>query len=267
MTRPVMTRQSRRPRAAVALLSIIVAAVALVGVACGGGGEDEEDGFVVHTPTATVTSEPTGTTTSTPTRTPTRTPTPTPTPTETEEPVGEVVRELRQLIADFGYPSDANFAQLRIPTLGVDAQASSRFVGRDGVMPNPAGPADVIWYDMSAWEGMGGAPGQGGNAIFSGHVDFAANVHYAGVYYRGQGVFSQLRLLSEGDIIEVDYNGQTFRYAVVWRQQLGASDTSWGQIWSNDVAVDSITLYTCGGEFDFTTRQYADRVVVRAERI
>ena len=241
-------------------LGLAVASVALV--ACGGG---DDGGLVVETttPTATSTESPQAT----PSRTPTRTPTPQATPTETEEPRGQVVQSLRDLIADYGYPEDANFAHLRIPTLGVEAQVSSRYVGSDGKMPNPVGPAHVVWYDLSAWQGMGGSPGGGGNAIFSGHVDYAANVSYAGIYYRGQGVFSQLRLLSEGDIIEVDYNGQTFRYAVVWRQQLTANGTSWGQIWSNDVPVDSITLYTCGGDFDYNTLQYSDRVVVRAERI
>ncbi len=253
-------RRPRQPRSSRTLLGLLGAAlVAALLAACGGGGDD----IVVSTETPTPTTE----ATASPTRTPTRTPTPSPTPTASEEPRGEIVQSLRDLISAHGYPEDANYATLRIPTLGVDAQVSSRYVGRDGVMPNPVGPAHVVWYDMSAWPGMGGAPGGGGNAIFSGHVDYAANVGYAGVYYRGQGVFSQLRLLSEGDIIEVDYNGQTLRYAVTWRQQLGAEDTNWGSIWSNDVPVDAITIYTCGGEFDFNSLQYADRVVVRAERI
>ncbi|MCK9486756.1 MAG: class F sortase [Dehalococcoidia bacterium] len=247
---------SRLTSRLVAVLAVPVCAVTVL-AACDSGPD-----IVVTAPTATE-----ATATSTPSRTPTRTPTPQATPTEVEEPRGQVIQSLRDLVADYGYPDGADFARLRIPTLSVDSQVSARYVGQDGVMPNPVGPADVAWYNMDDWNGMGGAPGGGGNAIFSGHVDYAANVHYAGVYYRGQGVFSQLRLLSEGDIIEVDYNGQTLRYAVVWRQQLGAKDASWGAIWSNDVPVDSITLYTCGGEFDFDSREYADRVVVRAERI
>lgn len=232
-------------------------------VACSGG---DETPTPTATPTATSTGtvSPTATKTSTPTRTPTASAT---VASEDATPDGTVVNNLHDLISQYGYPADATFARLRIPALGVDAQVSSRYVGSDGVMPNPVGPASVVWYDMSAWGGMGGAPGSGGNAIFSGHVDYAANVGYAGVYYRGQGVFSQIRLLSEGDIIEVDYAGETLRYAVKWRQQLGANGSDWGTIWSNNVPTDSITVYTCGGDFDFTTRSYSDRVVVRAERI
>ncbi len=187
------------------------------------------------------------------------------TPTSSETPIpGAVVTTVKDLIAKFGYPPGTNYAELRIPTIGVDAMVGSRAVGRDGVMAAPAGPADVVWYDMGQWAGLGGAPG-GGNAIFSGHVDYAANVPYANVRYRGQGVFSQLHLLSQGDIVEVLYKGQTLRYEVVSRQQLGPN-ADWASVWKSN-GKDSVTLYTCGGAFDASTAEYADRVVVRAERV
>lgn len=177
------------------------------------------------------------------------------------------VRALDEFVRDYGYPKNSTFARLRIPSLSVDAQVGQRYVGGDGVMPDPSGPAEVAWYDLSGWNGLGGRPGEPGNAIFSGHVDYAANVPYAGVSYRGQGVFSQINQLSAGDVIEVDYGGKTFRYRVAWRRQYAGTGTDWQAIWSSNVGRESITLYTCGGTFDFTSREYADRVVVRAERI
>jgi len=210
-------------------------------------------------------STPTPTATSTSTPTPTASATPTATPTETPIP-GTAVTSVKELVDKYGWPAGSDFARIRIPTIGVDAQVGTRVVGRDAIMQNPAGPADVVWYDLSQWDGLGGAPGAGRNAIFSGHVDYAANVPYADVAYRGQGVFSQLRLLSQGDIIEIDYKGETLKYKVVSREQLGLT-ADWAGIWSSKVATDTITLYTCGGAFDFRTAEYADRVVVRAERI
>ena len=184
-----------RTRALLLPALAIVAAVALV--ACGGGGDDP-------TPTETATAtESTPTPTPTTSRTPSPTATPRPSQTESADAV-QAISGLKDFIDGYGYPSDATFAELRVPKLGVDAQVASRFVGGDGVMPNPEGPAEVIWYDMSLWQGMGGVPGGGGNAIFSGHVDYDYAVGYAGVHYRGQGVFSQLGKLVEGDIIEVD---------------------------------------------------------------
>jgi sortase (surface protein transpeptidase) len=80
-------------------------------------------------------------------------------------------------------------------------------------------------------------------------------------------VFGSVSRLTVGDIIEVDYDGITYAYRVRWTEQFGADYNNWGEIWSSDVPVDSITLYTCGGEFDRATRSYSDRFVVRAERI
>lgn len=186
-------------------------------------------------------------------------------PSEAELPASE----LSDFIDEFGYPADATFAQLRIPVLGVDAAVAPRFVDETGEMPLPGGPADVAWYDLSAWPQMGGAPGEGRNAIFAAHVDYAAYVPYADARYRGKGVFESLALLSPGDVIEVEYQGGTLRYAVVWNKQLSAAPgaTDWGAVWSDEVPVEAITLYTCGGDFDPVTQTYNERTVVRAERL
>ena len=190
--------------------------------------------------------------------------------TGTPFPTGQpsvVVTNVKDLVAKFGYPPGTNFAQMRIPAIGVDARVGARTVGRDAIMPSPGGPADIVWYDMVLWSGLGGSPGGGQNAVFSGHVDYADPIPYANVSYRGQAVFSQLRMLSQGDVIEVDYRGQTLRYRVASRQQVtSGGQTDWSTIWSSNTGVDAITLYTCGGAFNFQTREYEDRIIVRATR-
>jgi len=228
--------------------------------ACGGGGDA---GIVIRpgVPATDETPTPAAEETATALRSPVDSP---------RAAAGELLEsDLSDFIDEFGYPSDATFGRLRIPMLGVDAAVASRFVDDTGVMPLPAGPADVVWYDLSTWTGMGGVPGEGGNAIFAGHVDYAADVPYAEANYRGGGVFEALAGLTPGDIIEVDYQGETLRYAVVWNQQLSASPevTDWGAVWSDRVSSDSVTLYTCGGDFDPLTQTYNDRTVVRAERL
>jgi len=152
--------------------------------------------------------------------------------------------------------------------LDVSARVGEKIVSRSSAtMPTPQGPADVVWYNMSEWPGLGGRPGEGGNAIFAGHVDYAAYVKHAQVNYFGMAVFGSVSRLTIGDIIEVDYEGNTYTYRVRWTRQYDADYNQWGSVWSDEVSVDSITLYTCGGEFDRTTRSYSDRFVVRAERI
>ncbi|MEZ4501798.1 MAG: class F sortase [Dehalococcoidia bacterium] len=186
---------------------------------------------------------------------------------EPRPPGPPTIRDLGTFVSEYGDPPGADFARLRIPSLGVDAPVGARAVGEDGHMAVPAGPADTVWYDMSTWPGLGGTPGSGQNAIVSGHVDYADLVPYAEVLYNGVGVFVNLNQLSPGDIIEMDYQGQTLRYAVDWRQEVEASSANWNDIFTANTGRDSLTLITCGGEFDFTSRSYVHRTVVRAVRI
>ena len=213
----------------------------------------------------------------TPTATPepASTPAPTPTPDDGDEttstappqPVGApTVFDLRELHRLFGEAPDATLGRLRIPVLGVDAPVGQRYV--DQKMPNPTGPGDVVWYDFSEWDGLGGVPGGGRNAVFSGHVDYNHSIPWAEANYRGEGVFFDLRLLSPGDVIEVEVGGKTMQYTVQWTRQIAADgpDSDWLPVLTGDVPVDSITLITCGGEFDVATKSYRDRFIVRAER-
>lgn len=62
--------------------------------------------------------------------------------------------------------------------------------------------------------------------------------------------------------------GETLRYAVESQRQVAAADSgAWGEILSSDVEQDTITLITCGGQFNTAARSYLDRIVVRAVRI
>ncbi|MYB42663.1 MAG: class F sortase, partial [Chloroflexi bacterium] len=223
--------------------------------------------------TPTTTATPPAPTPATPVATPTATPAPTETPTPTETPEATATPEpevptyftLESLHAALGEAPDATLGRMRIPIIGVDAALGQRLVS-GGQMQNPTGPSDVVWYDLSLWEGLGGAPGAGGNAVFSGHVDYRARIPWANARYQGDGIFRNLPLLAPGDVIEIEIGGQTLRYAVIWQRQVKANSST-AEILTADVPVDSITLITCGGDFDSTTRSYEDRIVIRAERI
>ncbi len=173
---------------------------------------------------------------------------------------------IKDLVAQYGEPPDATFARLKIPKLGIDAGVSPRVVS-GAVMPTPDGPENIAWYDMSAFPGLGGAPGAGHNAIFGAHVDFNNHVDYADRHFIGPAIFFHLNVLVPGDIIEVDYQGQVLKYQVTWAKKYPSDWSDWASIWSGDVKVDSITLFTCGGTFDYDSHSYSDRFVVRAERV
>ncbi|MBM3139003.1 MAG: class F sortase [Chloroflexi bacterium] len=174
--------------------------------------------------------------------------------------------DIKDLVAKHGEPPDATFARLRIPRLGVDAGVSPRIVS-GAEMPLPDGPQNVAWYDLSRWQGLGGRPGEGGNAIFGAHVDYNNHVEYAKRRFIGPAIFFYLDRLSPGDVIEVQYQGRTLKYQVVWVKPFQAAGTDWGVVWSSNVKKDSVTLFTCGGTFDPGAQEYSERLIVRAERL
>ena len=145
--------------------------VALIVLALGGGGDDAP--VVVATPPPeTATAAPSASATG-----PATTVTPVlgsiraGAPSELADPlygVGEIpqaletgpptVGTLGELTELYGAPPDATLGRFRIPVLGVDAPLGQRFVS-GSTMPTPTGPGDVVWYDLSQWDGLGGVPG------------------------------------------------------------------------------------------------------------
>ena len=181
------------------------------------------------------------------------------------QPGDPVIHDLAEFRRRFGDPKQANYGRISIPSINVDAPLSKGAVGKDGQLPDPIGPGDVMWYDFGSRKDVGGAPGAGGNAILAGHVDRAGFVEYAGVEYSGPGVFFWLDRLDAGDVIEITVNGKTLRYGVVWAKEVPA-DANWNELFSAKVLGDSLTIVTCGGNFDYATREYTSRYVVRAVR-
>jgi hypothetical protein len=145
-----------------------------------------------------------------------------------------------------------------IPKIGVNAPVNVRVIGGDGVMGIPNGKDDVVWYDFSNYGGMGGFPGiPGANALFSGHVDY--HPHYTAVFW-------DLRLLVPGDEIDVVLlDGSVVRYIVEWTTWIGHDD-NFSQFAVKD-GIDKLTIVTCIGTFDSSTRNYSNRFVVRATRV
>jgi hypothetical protein len=226
--------------AALVVIGIIFVAVAL----SGGGGDDDGDGNTAAgaTPTASSgglqTAEPTVEATIDPAR-------PTAAAAENLTSVG---------------PGD----RLVIPKFGVDAPLTYRSVGLDGVMPNPEGSDDIAYYDFSAWPGKGGKPGAG-NAVFAGHVDSGSKPCKNGtVPPPCQAVLWDLNNLRVGDEIQVVVGGQTLTYVVKSNQPVSASSGPWDTIVSA-TQTPSITIITCGGDFNRETREYTNRQVVVAE--
>lgn len=156
-----------------------------------------------------------------------------------------------------------------ISKFGIEAPLTYRKVPPSGVMPNPDGPDDVAYYDFSDFEHYGGAPGLGGNSIFAGHVDSGSKACENGtVPPPCQAVLWDLNLLEPGDIIEIHANGDIYKYEVMTNEPISASlnDGTWDQIVSS-TEEETLTIITCGGDFNRETREYSNRQVVTAARV
>lgn len=124
----------------------------------------------------------------------------------------------------------------------------------DGQMENPADPFHVGWYEQTA------TPAEDGNVVMAGYVD---------IWNIGPTPLAALGTVAEGDEIQVNTPGGTsWVYAVEWTRDYELSaiaDADSAEVLGT-TAEPSLTLITCGGEFDYDTGEYLSRTVVRATR-
>ena len=155
--------------------------------------------------------------------------------------------------------------RLVLPKFGISGPLSIKKVGPDGVMPDPANPDEVAYYDFSEWPGLGGAPGRGGNSVYSGHVDSGFKACKNGsVPPPCQAVFWDLRNLKIGDEVEIHLSGQVLRYRVTANQYFPTGDAPWDKI-VTATSKETMTVITCTGSF--INGEYNSRQVLTAERI
>jgi hypothetical protein len=157
-------------------------------------------------------------------------------------------------------------ALFQIPRFNVNAPITYRVVGADGIMPNPESPDDVAYYDFSAWPGKGGRPGAG-NPVFAGHVDSGHQPCDNGATPPPcEAVLWDLNNLNVGDEIHLVMDGQVYKYGVTSNEPVDATSGPWDQIVSS-TAEPTLTIITCGGDFNRDTGEYDKRQVVKAQFI
>jgi LPXTG-site transpeptidase (sortase) family protein len=143
---------------------------------------------------------------------------------------------------------------LRIQSVNIDAPIEQQQI-KDGVMQNPTGPFVVAWYKET------GRLGELNNMVLAGHLDY---------WDVGPAVFYDVWKVKEGDRIEVlGKNDKIYVYEVEWLKnyKLEDLDTKGIQEIVGPTNLESITLITCGGPFDYEAGQYKERIVIRGVRV
>ena len=232
------------------LAALVVIGIIIVGVALSSGGGDDEPSTGVTGSTGGIVAQ--------------RSPTPTSISggLQTAQPTPEATADLTQPTAVAGNLTSIE-GRFVIPRFNVDAPLTYRAVGPDGIMPNPNGPDDIAYYDFSAWPGKGGRPGEG-NAVWAGHVDSGREACKNGtVPPPCEAVLWDLNNLNLGDEIHIIVDGTLFKYAVTSNEPVDAASGPWDQIVSSTVE-PTMTIITCGGDFNRETGEYDKRQVVKA---
>jgi LPXTG-site transpeptidase (sortase) family protein len=124
-------------------------------------------------------------------------------------------------------------------------------VDERGAMAVPEDVRTVGWYRF------GSRPGSlSGSAVLSGHV---------GDRVQGRGVFAALGDVEPGDLVEVELtDGTRLGYRVRTVERVAKDALPADQLFARS-GPPRLTLITCGGDFDWTTRTHTENVVVTAE--
>lgn len=155
-------------------------------------------------------------------------------------------------------PAPEGFApvQMIVNSIGLTAPIEVGTIA-DGVMLDPSGPWVVSWYEQL------GEMGQGDNVVMAGHVDY---------WDTGPAIFWSVPSLQPGDVISlVGENGQQYDYAIEWTQLFDVATELTPEVIQTQVVgntgQESLTIITCGGEFDAARGEYLQRWVLRANMI
>ncbi|MCY7405501.1 MAG: class F sortase [Cryobacterium sp.] len=146
-------------------------------------------------------------------------------------------------------PAAAAPTRIRIPSLNIDMTVEPAGLDAVGSMALAANP------DIASWYRFGPAPGAEGATVIAAHVD---SLRY------GLGPFARLADAPAGTEIMVSSDdGVEHRYALESVQSTGKPEVPWAAVFDR-TGSPRLTLVTCGGEFNYTTRQYQSNIVVTA---
>lgn len=138
---------------------------------------------------------------------------------------------------------------MQIPKIAVEGPVVPVGTEADGTMGSPKGAVDVGW-----WSGRKAGEG---NALFAAHVNWNGQV----------GPFYRLKELLPGDDVIVSSPGMAaLTYRVVWVKNYdGGIDAT--DLLGNELGKQTVTLITCGGQFDTSIGHHVERIVARAELV
>lgn len=140
---------------------------------------------------------------------------------------------------------------LVIPKIGVRAVIEQVTVDKNNDMAAPKKATDVGWYSP------GVVPGQAGDAVIDGHLDW---------YGVPKAVFYYLDQLKPGDEVEVITQGGVALRFQVTQSTLVANTAHPAGLFASG-GTPRLTLITCAGDWNPSSQQYGQRLLVDASYV
>jgi hypothetical protein len=141
-----------------------------------------------------------------------------------------------------------------IPAIGVQSNLLRLGLNPDGTIQVPplyAKPSQAGWYEYSP------TPGQIGSSVIEGHIDT----------YQGPSVFFRLGALHPGNQVDVTLaDGTVAIFKVTGVRSYPKTSWPWHVVFGS-ADYPALRLITCGGTFDYSTRQYLSNTVVFASLV
>lgn len=177
---------------------------------------------------------------------------PSPSGTPTVEAHAERPAPVSTLSDEAPVPGTAAGWSIVIPELAVRAPVAAFGLSPTGVMEVPADATTVAWYTFTS------VPGAPGNAVLAAHVD-----------WRGErGVFNRLIDLAPGSLVTLRApGGEEVTYEVRHSELVDPRTADVAALIGGRTGDSTLTLITCGGEFNRELREYERRVVVHAVKV
>ena len=144
---------------------------------------------------------------------------------------------------------DPTNGEVRLATLGNTTWPIVRVgIDKNKKMVVPRNARDVAWLDQGKWAG------QTNNIVLAGHINWSGQ----------DGSFKRIGELKRGHDIFAKMNGKSWHFKVTWNCTF-PRETEYADQIMGYTDVPSVTLVSCGGEFNRAEGTHEKRIVVRAE--
>jgi LPXTG-site transpeptidase (sortase) family protein len=148
-------------------------------------------------------------------------------------------------------PSAGTPERLLIPAISVDANIEPVALTTQGLLDVPQDPMNAGWYML------GTRPGEVGSAVIDGHVNW---------FNGATGVFKNLKKVKPGEVIMVQAVDGTITSFIIREVRVFRSSSDTTEIFNGADGQAHLNLITCNGVWDKRAGQYAERLVVFADK-